>query len=509
MCVLLGLGAGYGLRSGSSGAGVSGSADGKESASSKNAQAASRPASQTAAGLSTPLKDLLKDLMGDYDQRSARKAFASLSAAEIQDALKQLAAMPKSVERDALRAELYRAWAAVNPQAAWQAALVDALDKTGSMLSAVAAAVAKANPNAAIDLAMSLGMGGKRGMVLSAVFSEWAKKDVLAAMEYSRAHPEVPVDTYAFTSGLTKLAETDPVKAANLAMGIKGEFGYNGALISLMNNWIESDPNAAFDWALKLENPKMREDAVSAAVSAWAKFDPKAAMAYVESIPDLGVRKSAYQKAWADWFRNEPLSATDYIATVKEPTLQNTGRFGIARFAESLGAKERGELLARLPEGELRNGVMDSLTGSLIGRGKFNDAMDILNDLPESRSRDRNVSKLGIEWAKQDPKAADAWLKQLPASSDRDLAVAGYVRILARSSPDQAIEWANQIPDAKLRSGALQNVAVGWMRSDPAAAEKWFTSLPGVRPQELEMLRRYAGYDHDEIGPILSVGQRH
>ena len=189
--------------------------------------------------------------------------------------------------------------------------------------------------------------------------------------------------------------------------------------------------------------------------------------------------------------------------------MQNTGRFGIARFAESLGAKERGELLARLPEGELRNGVMDSLTGSLIGRGKFNDAMDILNDLPESRSRDRNVSKLGIEWAKQDPKAADAWLKQLPASSDRDLAVAGYVRILARSSPDQAIEWANQIPDAKLRSGALQNVAVGWMRSDPAAAEKWFTSLPGVRPQELEMLRRYAGYDHDEIGPILSVGQRH
>jgi hypothetical protein len=133
--------------------------------------------------------------------------------------------------------------------------------------------------------------------VLSTVFTEWAKKDVLAALEYSQKHPEVPVELYAFTAGLAKLAETDPVKAANLALGFKEDYSRNSTLLSLMNNWIESDPNAAFDWALKLENPKMREDAVSAAVAAWAKFDPKAAMAYVESIPDLGVRTSAYQKA--------------------------------------------------------------------------------------------------------------------------------------------------------------------------------------------------------------------
>ena len=509
MCLLIGLGAGYGLRPVVSSESASDGASAKESAASKSASAAAKSASKAATGLSMPLADMLKDLMGDYDQRSARKAFANLSAAEIQEALKQLAAMPKSSERELLRAELYRAWAAVNPQAAWQAALADALDKTGGMLAAVAGVVAKTNPNAAVDLAMSLGMGGKRGFVLSTVFTEWAKKDVLAALEYSQKHPEVPVDNYAFTAGLIKFAETDPVKAANLALGFKSEYGGNSTLLSLMNNWIERDPDAAFDWALKLENPKMREDAVSAAVGAWAKIDPKAAMAYVESIPDLGVRKSAFQKAWADWFRNDPLLATDYIAKSTDATLLNSGRFSIARLAESLGPKERGDLLGRLPTGELRDGVMDSMTGSLIGRGKFNDAMDILNDLPDSRSRDRNVVKLGLEWAKQDPAAADAWLKKLPDSSDRDLAVAGYVRILARSDATKAIEWANQIPDAKLRSGALQNVAVGWMRSDPAAAEKWFTSLPGVRPQELEMLRRYAGYDHDEIGPILSVGQRH
>lgn len=466
MCLLIGLGAGYGLRPAVSGDAAAENVNGKDSAASKGTSAGSRPGSQAAAGVSTPITDVLKSLLGDYDLHSARKAFASLSAAEIQEGLKQLAAMPKSNERELLRAELYRAWAAVNPQAAWQAALADALDKTGGMLAAVAGVVAKTNPNAAVDLAMSLGMGGKRGFVLSSVFTEWAKKDVLAALEYSQKHPEVPVDNYAFTAGLMKFAETDPVKAANLALGFKSEYGGNSTLLSLMNNWIERDPDAAFDWALKLENPKMREDAVSAAVGAWAKIDPKAAMAYVESIPDLGVRKSAFQKAWADWFRNDPLQATDYIAKSTDATLLNSGRFSIARLAESLGPKERGDLLGRLPNGELRDGVMDSLTGSLIGRAKFNDAMDILNELPDSRSRDRNVVKLGLE-------------------------------------------WANQIPDAKLRSGALQNVAVGWMRSDPAAAEKWFTSLPGVRPQELEMLRRYAGYDQDEIGPILSVGQRH
>lgn len=509
MCLLIGLGAGYGLRPAVSGDAAAENVNGKDSAASKGTSAGSRPGSQAAAGVSTPITDVLKSLLGDYDLHSARKAFASLSAAEIQEGLKQLAAMPKSNERELLRAELYRAWAAVNPHAAWQAALADALDKTGGMLAAVAGVVAKTNPNAAVDLAMSLGMGGKRGFVLSSVFTEWAKKDVLAALEYSQKHPEVPVDNYAFTAGLMKFAETDPVKAANLALGFKSEYGGNSTLLSLMNNWIERDPDAAFDWALKLENPKMREDAVSTAVGAWAKIDPKAAMAYVESIPDLGVRKSAFQKAWADWFRNDPLQATDYIAKSTDATLLNSGRFSIARLAESLGPKERGDLLGRLPNGELRDGVMDSLTGSLIGRAKFNDAMDILNELPDSRSRDRNVVKLGLEWAKQDPAAADAWLKQLPASSDRDLAVAGYVRILARSDATKAIEWANQIPDAKLRSGALQNVAVGWMRSDPVAAEKWYSALPGIRSFDLDMLRRYAGYDHDELGPILSVGQRH
>jgi hypothetical protein len=83
MCLLIGLGAGYGLRPAVSGDAAAENVNGKDSAASKGTSAGSRPGSQAAAGVSTPITDVLKSLIGDYDLHSARKAFASLSAAEI------------------------------------------------------------------------------------------------------------------------------------------------------------------------------------------------------------------------------------------------------------------------------------------------------------------------------------------------------------------------------------------------------------------------------------------
>ena len=455
------------------------------------------------------LGDQMKELLADFDMKSAQKAAAKLSASDLQAALALVAAMPKSTDRDSLRWQLYRAWAALNPTAAWKAALADPLDKDkGFLLSAVAGEVAKTNPASAIDLALSLGMGGRRSMVMNAVFQEWSKVDVAAAVAYSKAHPDLPVDYYSFSRGVSLLAEKNPMDAANLVISFKDEMARNGLLTSLMGTWVGSDPAAALSWAQALSNPKLRQDAIASAVGAWAKNDPAAALAHVQSIPDDDTRINSFKKAWSDWFRANPTDATTYLASTGDEKLLQSVGYSFSYLSESFSSKERAELLAQIPEGKAKEDMMRSVTDSQIRKGQYNQALEMLNAMPDSTGRDRNVQQLGQEWAKADLAAATAWLKLQPDSSDRDLAVAGYTSALARTDPAGALDWVKSIPDAKVRDGAMKNVAVGWLRTNAAEAEAWMSSVPEFSETDKKMIRSMAGFRSDSISLPVTVGTR-
>lgn len=514
VCLLVGGTAGYGLRSMSSGGETkpasSAIAAAKGKAGEVSDNKASGSASQAeAASAKESLGDLMKELLTDFDVKSAQRAASKLSAEELQQALAQLAAMPKSTDRDALRVQLYYAWALLNPDAAWKAALADPLDKgKGLLAGSVAAAVAKKNPAAAIELALSLGMGGKRSTVLGKVFEEWSKVDVAAAIAYSTAHPDLPVDMFSFTRGLTLLADKDPMKAANLAIGFKDEMRRNGMLTTLMSAWVERDPNAALKWAAALSNPKLRQDATASALGAWARENPTAALAYVQGIQDTETRVSSFKKAWTDWFKNSPKEAAAYLTSTKDESLMQSVRFEFSYYSESLTPKERAALLAQIPDGKLKEDIYRNMTDSQIRKGQYNQALEMLNAMPDSTGRDRNVAKLGQEWAKADLAAAGAWLKLQPDSSDRDLATAGYVGALARSDPTSAVKWAESIPDQKVRKGALQNIAVGWLRSDPPRAEAWIATVPGFSQLDKKMIHDYANMPGDFMMMSIIVDKR-
>lgn len=445
----------------------------------------------------------------DFDVKSAQKAAAKLSASDLQDALALVADMPKSADRDALRGQLYRAWAALNPKAAWQAALADPLDKSkGDLLGAVAGEVAKTNPSAAIDLALSLGMGDRRSAVVSAVFSEWSKMDAAAAIAYSNAHPDLPVETFAFARGLFLLAEKEPMKAANLVVTFKDEMQRNAALSSLMNTWVGSDPAAALGWAQALSNPTLRQNAIAAAVGAWAKIDPAAALAHAQGIADNETRVRSFKKGWSDWFRSNPAAATLYLASTTDEALLQSVRFDFSYFSESFTPKERAALLEKIPEGKNKEEIMRTVTDSQIRKGQYNQALELLNAMPDSTGRDRNVVQLGQAWAKGDLAAATAWLKLQPDSSDRDLAVAGYASALASTDPSAALEWIKPIPDAKVREGAMKNIAMRWFRADAAKAEAWMSTVPEFSESDKKIIRSMAGLRSDSISLPVTVGTR-
>lgn len=513
-CLFVGGAAGYGLR------GVSGVSDQQspEAAATKSTKTdgKSADAAKSAAGkeevassAGVSLADQMKELLVDFDPRSALKVAKKLSVTEIQSALELVSAMPKSQDRDGLIRSLYAAWAAIDPNAAWKAAMTDPSDRgKGLLLGAVAGELAKTNPKAAIDLAMSLGMGGKRSSVLNNVFSNWSVVDVSAAIVYANAHPDLSVESFNYITGLNRLAETDPLKAANLAISVKDETRRNGLISSLIASWVERDPSAALKWAQTQTNPQLRQDATAAAVGAWAKLDPAAALSFVQAISDGPTRISSFKKAWGDWFRNDPNAAASYLATTKDEKLLDSVSFEFSYYSEGLSDNERAALLARMPEGKSKDDVTQKMTDLQIRRGKYNEALAMLNVMPDSSARDRNVAQLGQAWAKTDIAAATAWLKLQPNSTDRDLALAGYAATLARSDPLAAINWVNTIPDQKLRAGAMKNVAQRWYQSDPVKADAWMNGPARFSESDKKSIRSMPASVGDYLFFTPSVGQR-
>ncbi|MBL9183370.1 MAG: hypothetical protein JNN17_14620 [Verrucomicrobiaceae bacterium] len=508
MCLLVGLGAGYGLKTTQVEVeAVEGAVkpDGKAPSASNGAAGAM----QAGKGV-VNLESLMNDLLKDYDLKSAKKAAADLSVEQLKTALDLLAKKPRSVERDGLRAVLFQAWAVKDMPAAWKAVLADTSDTRGMLAGSVAAVLARSNPKAALEMVQTLGMGGRRTGAIGAVMNEWSKKDVTAAIEHALAHPEVMANyAVSFNKELSSLAEQDPLKAAGLVLRFKDESKRGSMLSSLMEGWIERDPKAAFDWAIAQTNPKLRQEAVAAAVGAWSKSDPKAAMDYVATIPDGEVRQQSFKRAWGDWFKSDPVAATEHLSSIKDSKMLDDVRFYFSYYTEGFTSAERGQLLSRLTDPAFKTRVMDSMSDNLIRKGNYNEAIELLNELPDSISRDRNVCQLSAEWAKNDPAAVSQWLKALPDSSDKDLAVAGYARSLASSDPNAAIAEVMKIPDAKVRDGALNNVAAVWMRSDAKAATAWMATQPGISEADRKMIEMYSRMSGTiSIGLPVMVGTR-
>ena len=434
------------------------------------------------------LGERMKGLLDHYNDASARKDLESLSEPEIQSALALMAAMPKSPDRDSLRANLYRAWAKKNPNGAWKAALADTVDTDKSNLGAVAGEIAKTRPDTAVGLALSLGMGSKRSDVLHQVFEEWSKADLPGAVAYLNKYPDLPAVYWSVAQAIAKSGETDPLQAAGLALTLKDPQLRSSALSSLMSQWASHDPQAAIQWAKGLDNLVLRQEAIAQAISGWAGKDPQAAMAEAQTIPDASARSTASQAAWLSWFQKDPAAAMTYLGgSNDEKMLQNIG-WSISRDG-ALTAQETAALLDKLPDSKVKQEIIRWVANSQVQKGQYSQALEMLNNMQESGSRDWTLLELGKKWAESDLPAATAWLNLQPDSSDRDMAVAGFAATLARTDPQGALRWADTIPDEGVKLSALKNIALRWLTNDPVRAEAWLATLSNLSDDDKKNLR--------------------
>jgi hypothetical protein len=281
---------------------------------------------------------------------------------------------------------------------------------------------------------------------------------------------------------------------------------------ALLEQQMESDPGMTF------------AKAPSEALAALAERDGARAMEFVLRLGSAEERDSVLLKVLSPWRAEDPRAALDWLAKQPPESLPAAGNFWVGTLSGlSYRVPEEFERwVTGLPLGKLRSQAGEMLAIAYAGQGKPAEAMRVFQELaredvalpdtqalgkciagtdpqraatwvarlPNTPAQYRAVQGVATTWTQRDPGAAAAWVESLPAGATRDAATAALTRTIALVDPVTATEWVARISDSKFRSQAAENVFRIWNRDDPASARNWLETLDGLSQRSRERVLR-------------------
>lgn len=419
--------------------------------------------------LSVAQGDPLPGFLAKFDGDAVKAWSENLSLAEVQLALEKCRSAPPGEGPRRTAWFLLRRWATLDPENAWAAAsALPGETSPGYFLGAVAGEVAKTSLDQAFSLAMRLGVGNARNNVISEIADEAGKLNLVGTVAFWNAHPELPTSDSALTDVIRRVAKSDLALAASVVGQISNPEAQKSAAISIANLMAETDVEEALRWAAQFRNPEIVNEVREDLIRQQAKEDPHGAMAAAAAITDSNSRRSTQANVISQWLATDFQGAIDYLSSTGDPKLLEWGAaFQVADTLRSATTAEIESVLNQFPSGTIRDELGNVIARQSINEGDYSKAVEMLNLLPDSASRDRAVSNMAEEWARNNGAAAAAWLKAQPDSTDRDFAVGGYSQGLISSSPQDAAQWVMSIQDPEIRLAAVRNMGLQWMKRMP------------------------------------------
>jgi hypothetical protein len=92
---------------------------------------------------------------------------------------------------------------------------------------------------------------------------------------------------------------------------------------------------------------------------------------------------------------------------------------------------------------------------------------------PAGPARDTALAAVAQQWAGNDAAAASDWLQTLPAGSAQARAAESYVDKVVNQHPELAARWVALMTNEQKRNQQIEKIGQQWLKSDPAAAQAW------------------------------------
>lgn len=308
------------------------------------------------------------------------------------------------------------AFADADPEAAMaRAAALPAGPEREGLLSAVGAAAALRDPDAALDWARSLSPPSQNltNQILIAI----AGADPDRALEFLNNPPE-GLDPRLFgplaTSAIARNPEQAQAFADKLAAGDTIQSA--NALKTLVGNWMRQDPEGALEWVLAHDG-QVDASMLGSAARAMASVDAAAAASYVERIP------APYRSTW------------------------------IAQVAQSYGLSDPGAALAWVAQFQgqdvYENALRSVITAS-AGVDPTGAAQALVQASPDVQAGAAAVVAAAL--ARDDPRYAASWAENLVDERARQNAIAAVIPRLWVTDQDQAEALLDRVADADVRN---------------------------------------------------------
>ncbi len=425
-----------------------------------------------------------------------------------------LQSLPRGKRRNAAELGVVIALASGNPAQALEMLQANpALGDLGGW-SSLFQTVAARDPREAVELALSLPQGKNRTDTITTLVSAWGSEDPQAALSWVKELPPSPLRQQALQDVLSALAWKNPAAAAKATLEeTPPGWEQKGLISKALTAWMQTDAEAARAWVEKLPEGELRGLGLRSVARLWARNDPKEAMRYAMRTPDAALREAMIGNVLAEWLCGDAgdakggLQWLDENASIVRPDTLSTVFNELSSLRTTPSPVLAAPLLARMPEGDLRNSSARNLAvwwarsdsvaanawyeqmpegpareqflrGIISGMARVDPAgaSEKVGLLPEGAARDQAAAELAAEWARQDVEAADDWLKTLPAGRLRDGAIRQFSTGAVSNDPKSAALWTIRINDANTRRRALTDVVHRWLADDKEAARAWVTA---------------------------------
>lgn len=274
----------------------------------------------------------------------------------------------------------------------------------------------------------------ERQQFAPAVASAYAATDPDAALAWARASSPT-----ALPMVVAKIAETEPLRALDIAMGMQDGNAMMMVIVSAMNaQSVERSDMAAT--LLALPPSPIRTQAINAMTQQWVQSEPEVALEWLVSQTDLS--PDLFGTA-ADMLYQRPDLAATYIDRVppaaRERWLSAMAR-GYVAF-DPLGAVDWVDQFRNYP------GYAEAVGGVAVGIAQYDGA------------------------------AAAELIDRNALASDPTI-VSQVVQMWASADPTAAARWAESLAEPNVRRSAMSDLGRTWMGFDPAAAEQWMFGMP-------------------------------
>lgn len=367
------------------------------------------------------------------EQLAAYRAAATVDdIAELESALRAVAAEPAAKDRDL------------------------AIDATLIRLAGI-------DPAAALNLAVSLKLESR---FVVAVLVSWAHTDSEQALQALAAIDDHELRR-ATAHGMLDVVGDDPNSVDRIVATLPEAERANLIIDALV--WrAKADPLAAMQFALDLQDAATRRRAVLAISEAWVHQDPTAALREAETLP-VEMRAEYRNRVSEAWARTDPRGYFDWLEA-------NPGQQEFSRAVLWLAGAdpERSLRVASLIGGEFGNGLRTIAEGLLVQRNP-GAALVYAQSLSPGPEREQMMSQVAMSLGAQDPDAALRWLESQPDASAQ--VQAAVYSVIVQTEPGRVAELLERLPagvDARLMS-----LSISAIPQDPGRSTEFAESLIG------------------------------